>query len=199
MSKHQWICRLFPCRVVYHILWFLVVGVMVSGCATVPTHPQIPLSPEKTQEVLNSLQEKQARIFSAKGLFRASITGSGLPISQNLDGILFYRRPNSVRLKGFTRVGGVVFDFVRNQEFYQLTLPANGRFITGRLAELPEEEDLSQLIRLSLRAMDAILGKVDKFQPGRALLYENGHGYLLDVPPLDQLKVDSGKSLTMRL
>ena len=41
-----------------------------------------------------------------KGLFSAKVRGGLIPISTRVEGAVYYRRPNSMRLRGFTPIGG---------------------------------------------------------------------------------------------
>ena len=156
------------------------VGV-VSGCAAV-SPSLIPASPSLTNQVVAELQAKEERIRTLKGLFRLSLSGAGIPIAQDLDGVLFYQRPDTVQLRGFTRMGGVVFNFIRLHEQYRLHIPSAGRLIRGRIADLDgSDEGMNQLVLLSLRAMDAILGRIEGRQSKAVFLMTEGGQFLVDV------------------
>ena len=171
---------------------------MVSGCAIVPT-PLIPQNPEKTREVLHVMREREASIQNLRGLFHASVTGPGVAISANFDGVVFYTRPNSVRMKGFTRVGEVIFDFVRNQDMYWLRFPGTGRLVKGHITELDKIGDLSQPVQLGLRAMDAVLGRVNGTHPGEIVLYKEGDRYRLEFPSRGRGRETGSDALTTRM
>ena len=121
---------------------------MMSGCTSISVQPQVPLDGEKAQAVLQALREREANIKAIKGLFQASITGSVLPISQNLNGVLFYHRPTDVHLRGFTRVGGVIFEFLRENDSYELRLPSAGK-IRERTSHGAEQKKKKNSVRLS--------------------------------------------------
>ena len=162
---------------------FLIFAVMVSGCTTPPVRPMLPLDSETTNLVLQVLRQRESDIEALKGLFYASITGSILPISQNLNGVLFYRRPHTIQLKGFTRIGGTIFEFLRETDHYQLHLPSAGKFVSGRVSELNQAGEFRQVVELSLRAMDAILGRIDGLGRGYVAFYDDGERIRLEVPP----------------
>ena len=173
---------------------------MVSGCTSFSVQPQIPLDGEKAQSVLQALREREANIKAIKGLFHASITGSVLPISQNLNGVLFYNRPSDVHLRGFTRVGGVIFEFQRENDSYELRLPSAGKFVKGRVTELNKnEKEFSQIVELSLRAVDAILGAIEGMNSGNIALYDDGDRIRLDVKGDGGQEVDSEKLFDTRV
>ena len=173
---------------------------MVSGCTLVSVRPQIPLDGEKAQTVLQALRERETNIKAIKGLFQASITGSVLPISQNLNGVLFYHRPSDVQLRGFTRVGGVIFEFLRKNDSYELRLPSAGKFVRGRITELnKKEEEFSQIVELSLRAVYAILGAIKGINTGNIALYDDGERIRLDVRAGGDQKLESEKPFDTRV
>ena len=150
--------------------------------------------------MLQALRQRESNIKAIKGLFQASITGSVLPISQNLNGVLFYHRPDDVHLRGFTRVGGVIFEFLRENDSYQLRLPSAGKFVRGRITELNKnEEEFSQIVELSLRAVDAILGAIEGIDTGNVALYDDGERIRLDVRPVDDKEIDSEKPFDTRV
>ena len=199
MGKTLWGCEWCSSHVGPYLLRCLLLVLLLNGCATVSFQPHVQLSSEETLEVFHSLRNRETNIHSAKGLFRASISGSGIPITHDFDGVVFYDRPDSIRMKGFTRVGGLVFDFVRNQEVYQLQVPGTGRSEAGRIDELGMAGDHGLLIRLSLRAMQAILGKVDHVNPDHVSLYEYESRLILVIPSSNQEDFGFNEDLTMRL
>lgn len=178
----------------------LALLVMVSGCAVFSVQPEVPLNDEVTQWVLDSLRQRESRIQSVKGLFRASVSGSSvLPISQNLDGVLFYERPYLVRLRGFARVGGTMFEFQRNGDYYQLSIPPAGKAVKGQITTLDASQDVSRVVELSLRTMDAILGKIEDRDGSKILLYQDGERFRLDIKRMIETDGNASDSLTTRV
>ena len=54
----------------------------------------------------------------------------------------------------------------------------------GRITELnKKEEEFSQIVELSLRAVDAILGAIEGIETGNVALYDDGERIRLDVRP----------------
>jgi hypothetical protein len=156
--------------------------IMVSGCAVFSGQPEVPLNDEAAQWVLESLRQREARIRSVKGLFRASVSGSSvIPISQNLDGVLFYERPYWVHLRGFARVGGTIFEFQRDGDYYELNIPSSGKAVQGQITALDDSQEVSRVVELSIRTMDAILGKFDDADGSKVLLYQDGESFRLDI------------------
>ena len=179
--------------------WVLSVA-MLYGCSSFSVRPQIPLDGETAQTVLQALRQRESNITAIKGLFQASITGAILPISQNLNGVLFYHRPDDVRLRGFTRVGGVIFEFLRENDSYQLRLPSAGKFVKGRISELNQnEQEFSQIVELSLRAVNAILGAIEGIDTGQIALYDDDGRIRLDVQPIDDKSKELEKPFDTRV
>ena len=178
-------------------LFLILISLLVNGCTAVAIKPEKAVSHQKTQDILNALRTKEASIQNLKGLFRVSITGSILPLSKTLPGVVSYTRPDSIRLKGLTPVGGTFFQFVRDGEDYRLIMPASGRFTTGKIQELEEAGDIGQVVELSLRAMDAVLGKIKGLNHSTVQLYEEEDRFRIDTQALpDERNIADGVFMT---
>src|SRR5690349_18117385 len=70
----------------------------LPGCSLFATRNEIPLKQATLQELTNLLVQRQAAMHSLKGLFSAKITGGILPIGQRVEGAVFYRQPDAIRL-----------------------------------------------------------------------------------------------------
>ena len=78
---------------------------VLGGCAAFPSRPEVPLKRATAAELMALLREREAAIQTMKGLFRVSIKGEGIPIAQRMEGAMYYRRPDAMRLLGFTALG----------------------------------------------------------------------------------------------
>ncbi|MFB3136966.1 MAG: hypothetical protein ACE1ZJ_03525, partial [Nitrospirales bacterium] len=108
---------------------FFLSGILfaLSNCAPLPQRPAISVKPAIAEQLLVTLRQKESAILSLKGLLRIHIQGDGVPISRRMDGVLLYRRPRLIRLKGFSPLGGLVFDFLVNRDHYTLHIPKEGQ------------------------------------------------------------------------
>lgn len=152
----------------------------VSGCSLFPRQPTAPLLTATAEQLVDMVRDKEAAILTLKALFRAKIQSSDLPVTQQLTGVLFYQRPDRIRLKGFTRMGGVIFDFILDDDLYLLTLPSTGQFAIGRIGDLDEANEIAKSIQLSLLALDAVLGNVLNATDETLVFAEDGDRYRLD-------------------
>lgn len=129
---------------------------------------------------MEQLQEREAAIQTMKGLFRAQVAGSGIPIAQRVEGAIYYRRPEALRLQGFNHLGGKLFEFSQNRTHYRLDLPAEGKRFAGSLDEL-QRARIGRLLQLSRWAVSGVIGG-DLLGDGvRMSLAEDGDRYRLDV------------------
>ena len=177
----------FGAKSVYLGCFVFLVSAFLHGCGTTPLQIERVISQEKTQGILERLKARAERIHRLKGLFRVAITGSILPISRTIPGVVFYKRPDSIRLKGLTPVGGTFFQFVRDGEDYRLLIPGNGQSSKGKIHELNRAGDMGQVVELSLRALDAVLGKFERLSSGEARVFEENEAFRIDIPSdLDQ-------------
>ena len=136
---------------------------------------------EKGRDVLEALGRKENQISSLRGLFRADISGAGIPLSQTLNGMFAYSRPDSVRLKGFARLGIPFLDFRRMGDDYTLSFPQEGRHINGKLDEFQSSNQWDKTVRLSLQALDAVLNKLEEVNPSLTQVWKSEDQYRIDM------------------
>ena len=147
---------------------WVAVGVLCLGlgaCAGRAPSPPVEPAPARApaltpQQVLATLHAREANIARVKGLFQADVEGAFSPFSHSIQGTLFYQRPASIRIKGFTRFGGTLFDFLLHGRSYSLHT-ANRRYpIVGEVSDFRPLGDLGLPVQLSLRAVDVLLGRL---------------------------------------
>ncbi len=164
------LCAFLLCTVVFG---------MVAGCSGRFTRSEA--LPEVTSEQLTELlREREATVQTLKGLFRAQIQGPGIPIAQRVEGAVYYRRQDALRLQGFNRLGAELFEFVLGAEVYMLRLPA-GRILTGSPAELERNGSIARPFKLSVLAMSGVVGISGVTKEQRTVLSVDGDRYRLDV------------------
>ena len=147
---------------------WVAVGVLclsLGACAGRAPSPRVEPAPARApvltpQQVLATLHAREANITSLKGLFQADVEGSFSPFSHSIQGTLFYQRPQSIRIKGFTRFGGTLFDFLVNGRPYSLHTADRLYPIVGRMPDFRPLGELGLPVQLSLRAVDVLLGRL---------------------------------------
>ncbi|NKB82479.1 MAG: hypothetical protein GKS05_11450 [Nitrospirales bacterium] len=165
----------------------LVVGLLcglclsVSACAIHPPQPTLPIREATADQLLAQLHQKESAIHTLKGLFRADLRGDGWPLSYRLNGVFWYQKPEMIRLKGFTRFGGLVFDFFLKHNRYTLSVPGERQYITGTLRDLEDNEGFAMPIRLSLMALETLLGRVVDKGDHDVKFFEEEDQYRFDV------------------
>ncbi len=162
----------------------LVFCLFVSGCSGLLQGSFTDVSEDRSQQVLESLRQKENTIRKLRGLFHASVSGSGIPFSQRFNGMMSYVRPDRVRLRGFLRLGVPMMDFQREGNSYQLYFPADNEMITGQVQGGRSETRWDQTVQLSIRALDAVLGKIAGLSEGDIRVQQDQTHYRLDMVPL---------------
>lgn len=162
----------------FHFLLFTLY--FVQGCAWFQHVPEAPLQEATAEQLTERLQERGAAIQTMKGLFRAQVTGSGIPIAQRVEGALYYRRPEVLRLQGFNHLGSTLFEFSQNRTHYRLDLPAEGKRFAGSLEELRRAK-IGRLFQLSRWAVSGVVGGELSGNGVQTSLAEEGDRYRLDV------------------
>lgn len=168
---------------------------VISGCALLPSREEAPLKQATAEELTALLQEREAAIQTMKGLFSAKIKGGILPISQRVEGAMYYRRPNVMRLQGFSAVGSELFEFVVTEDQYKLRLPTMGRTLTGRPSVPDQLGKLARPFQLSVWALNGVVGASSVGKHERVALVEEGNRYRLDVSTQEP---EAGRSKVIR-
>ena len=139
----------------------LSLGACAGRAPSPPVEPVPARAPALTpQQVLATLHAREANITSVKGLFQADVEGSFSPFSHSIQGTLFYQRPQSIRIKGFTRFGGTLFDFLLHNQSYSLHTADRRYPIVGHMPDFRPLGNLGLPVQLSLRAVDVLLGRL---------------------------------------
>ncbi|SLM49534.1 conserved protein of unknown function [Nitrospira japonica] len=168
----------------YRLISALVLAItllVVIGCATGRAKDAPPLKQATAEELTALLKQREAALQSLKGLFSAKVRGGILPITTRVEGTLYYERPNALRLRGFTPIGGELFEFLQSDDQFTLRLPTMGRVLSGNGSDTGEMGKLARPFQLSVWAMSGVLG-TDAVAPFETVtLSEDGDRYRLDV------------------
>ncbi len=165
-----------------HALLALLLCLLVTACTTTPVPEEAAgLKQATAEELATLLRQREAAIRTMKGLFSAKVRGGLIPISTRVEGAVYYRRPNSMRLRGFTPIGGELFEFVQADDLYMLRLPTMGRVLSGRQSDMSEMGKLARPFELSVWAMGGVLGTSAIGKDETTKLVEEGTRYRLDV------------------
>ncbi len=154
---------------------------LLAGCTSVAPREEAPLKQATAEELTTLLRQREAAIHSMKGLFSAKVRGGLIPITSRMEGAVYYRRPNALRLRGFTSIGSELFEFVQAGDLYKLRLPMMGRVLTGRQSEMGEMGKFARPFQLSVWAMGGVLGTGTIGKGETVKLVEDGGRYRLDV------------------
>jgi hypothetical protein len=120
-------------------------------------------------------------VQTMKGLFSAKVRGGIIPIATRVEGAVYYRRPNTMRLRGFTAIGSELFEFQQADDQFTLRLPTMGRVLSGRPTDLSEMGQLARPFQLSVWAMSGALGTGTIGAHETVTLVEDADRYRLDV------------------
>ena len=176
-------------------------ALMVTGMGCVLLAPTEDLSLKRAtaEELTSLLRQREAALHTMKGLFSAKLRGGLLPIASRVEGVVYYRRPNAMRLRGFQAPIGIeVFELVQADDLYKLRLPTMGKVLTGRQSEMKDMGKLARPFQLSLWAMGGVLGNGTIAKGETVKLAEEGDRYRLDVFTSGE-GADKGPTLTRRL
>jgi outer membrane biogenesis lipoprotein LolB len=171
----------------------LFIFCLLPGCAWFQSVPEIPLKQATAEQLTGQLQEREAAIRTMKGLFRAQVSGSVISIAQRVEGAMYYRRPEALRLQGFNQLGGKLFEFSQNRTHYKLDLPTEGKRFAGAIEDL-QQARIGRLLQLSRWAVGGVVGGDSSGSGLRTALAEDGDRYRLDV-----FQRDPGGRLLRRL
>lgn len=153
----------------------------LSGCALFAPREEVRLKQATAEELTVLLSQREAAIQTMKGLFSAKVQGGIIPIASRVEGALYYRRPNAMRLRGFTAVGSELFEFVQVEDQFRLRLPTMGRVLSGSPSDMGEMGKLARPFQLSVWAMGGVLGTGIIAKNETVVLKEEGDRYRLEV------------------
>ena len=167
------------CHFIFIILNFTFA--LLAGCALFVPREEVPLKQATVEELTSLLTQREAAIRTMKGLFSAKVRGGIIPIASRMEGALYYRRPNAMRLRGFTAVGSELFEFVQVDDQFRLRLPTMGRVLSGSPSDMNEMGKLARPFQLSVWAMGGVLGTGRIANNETVTLLEEGDRYRLEV------------------
>lgn len=176
----------------------LVLVMLLMGCAGFFPGPLRPVEEERGRQILQALRQKEAAITTLRGLFQASISGTGMPFSQNFQGMFSYVEPDVLHLKGFIRLGVPVMDFHREGNQYELYFPAEGKVVTGLVNDTTARTQWDQIVLLSIRALDAVLGKISGGAQGDIRVWKTEDRYRIDFIPQQRVSASTQEEFTVR-
>lgn len=154
---------------------------MLTGCTLMTPREELPLRKVTAQELTALLHHREAAIQSVKGLFSAKVRGGLIPIASRVEGAVYYRRPNALRLRGFTPLGSELFDFVQADDLYKLRLPLEGKTYAGHRSDMKDAGRLARFSQLSVWALGSVLGTNSVARDEAVKVIEEKGRYRLDV------------------
>lgn len=158
-----------------------IVTFILAGCTLTTPKEELPLREVTAQELTTLLHHREAAIQSLKGLFSAKVRGGFLPIASRIEGAVYYRRPNVLRLRGFTPLGNELFDFVQADDLYKLRLPLEGKTYAGHQSDMKDGGKLARFSQLSVWAVGGVLGTNSIARDEMVKVVEEKGRYRLDV------------------
>lgn len=162
------------------VAFVLLAAGLAAGCAAPRVAPVA--APEMTADRLAALlKDRDAAVRTMKGLFSVQVSGGGLPFAQRMEGAMYYRKPGSLRLQGFNRLGGELFEFVLGGDLYRLRLAATGQVYSGQVRDLERMDRIGRPFQLSVLAVSEAIAVEPVPDGQRLLLSEEEDRWRLDV------------------
>lgn len=159
----------------------LLLCLLAAACTTGGPRENLQLKQATAEELTALLRQRELAIQTMKGLFSAKVRGGIIPIATRVEGTVYYRRPNAMRLRGFTAIGSELFEFVQADDQYTLRLPTMGRVLSGNPADMSEMGKLARPFQLSVWAMRGVLGTGAINADETAQVVEDADRYRLDI------------------
>jgi hypothetical protein len=168
-------------HVARHAAFVAILCAFVAGCTTTPPREEKALKQATVQELTALLRQREEAVQTMKGLFSAKVRGGIIPIATRVEGAVYYRRPNAMRMRGFTAVGSELFEFLQADDQFTLRLPTMGRVLSGSHSDMSDMGKLARPFQLSVWAMGGVLGTGTVAANETATLNEDGERYRLDI------------------
>jgi outer membrane lipoprotein-sorting protein len=129
------------------------------------------------------LQERAAAIQTLRAQFSIEATGKEIRGTQRMEVAMIYQRPDLVRLRAFARIGLPIFDLTLINDRYQMKIPMQGKFLTGRVTDLDRQEGIGPSILLGVQAILGNLNGTTVSPTDKLTLREADGQYVLEVIP----------------
>ena len=166
----------------YPLTFLTAFWLLFAACALfAPKDETPPLKQVTAEELIVLLHQREAAVHSMKGLFSAKVRGGLIPIASRIEGAVYYRRPNALRLRGFTPLGNELFDFVQADDLYKLRLPLEGKTYAGHQSDMKDAGKLARFSQLSVWAVGGVLGMNSVAKDEMVKVVEEKGRYRLDV------------------
>ena len=166
----------------YPLTFLTAFWLLFAACALfAPKDEAPPLKQVTAEELIVLLHQREAAVHSMKGLFSAKVRGGLIPIASRIEGAVYYRRPNALRLRGFTPLGNELFDFVQADDLYKLRLPLEGKTYAGHQSDMKDAGKLARFSQLSVWAVGGVLGMNSVAKDEMVKVVEEKGRYRLDV------------------
>ena len=166
----------------YPLTFLTAFWLLFAACALFePKDETPPLKQVTAEELTVLLHQREAAVHSMKGLFSAKVRGGLIPIASRIEGAVYYRRPNALRLRGFTPLGNELFDFVQADDLYKLRLPLEGKTYAGHQSDMKDAGKLARFSQLSVWAVGGVLGMNSVAKDEMVKVVEEKGRYRLDV------------------
>src|SRR5512134_2858385 len=154
----MWFWRNRPMSGARYIACAAVLCAAIAGCSTTPPREEGQLKQATVEELTALLRQREAAVQTMKGLFSAKVRGGIIPIATRVEGAVYYRRPNAMRMRGFNAIGSELFEFLQADDQFTLRLPTMGRVLSGSPSDMSEMGKLARPFQLSVWAMGGVLG-----------------------------------------
>ena len=158
--------------------------ILSTGCARVAHPPVVAPAPPplSAKELAGRLQERAAAIQTLKAQFSIEASGKEVRGTQRMEVAMIYQRPDLVRLRAY-RIGLPIFDLTLINDRYQMKIPMQGKFLTGRVTDLDRQEGLGPSIMLGVQAVLGNLNGTTVSPTDKLTLREADGQYVLEVIP----------------
>ncbi len=166
----------------YPLTFLTAFWLLFAACALfAPKHEAPPLKQVTAEELTVLLHQRETAVHSMKGLFSAKVRGGLMPIASRVEGSVYYRRPNALRLRGFSPLGNELFDFIQADNLYKLRLPLEGKTYAGHQSDMKDAGKLARFSQLSVWALGGVLGTNSVARDEIVKVVEEKGRYRLDV------------------
>lgn len=186
-------------QVVRSFLILLLIGIGLAGCTLIHPKDAPPLKRVTAEELTTLLRQREAAVHSMKGLFTAKVRGGLMPIATRVEGTVHYRRPNALRLRGFTPIGNELFEFVQADDWYTLRLPLEGKVYSGHRSDMKDLGKLARFSQLSTWAVGGVLGTGVITHEETVKVVADRDRYRLDVYAAVSAEAGAGRHAIRRL
>src|SRR3989338_1543388 len=133
----------------HRLIFLLLLGLSLAGCATTPREPLVPLKIQNATlaELTEKINASASGLHSLKTTLDIHVRERGMTESRECQGLLAYVKPEKIYLKGYRALIPTFFTLISKDGNFWVHTPKNNQVLMGKVADLNHKGEFEMGIR----------------------------------------------------